>query len=135
MANVTLKPVAGRQTPLFAEIAFSFSNIADTGVPVTAVRLPTGAQVVSGAVVIDTAFNNGGAATINAGDAASGARYAGGVDLKTAGRTALTLTGFIGDGSDIVITPTLAGAAATQGSGRLLVSYVIAGRSTEVQPN
>jgi hypothetical protein len=135
MPNVALKPSTARQYVLSAEVEFDFTNIADTGVPVTAVKLPFGAQVVGGALIVDTVWTTTGAATLAVGDAASGTRYAASTNLKAAARTALTLTGYVSDGSDIVITPTLADTAAAAGKARLVVEYVIAGRAQEVQTN
>lgn len=135
MANATLKPSTNRQYILSAEIAFNYTHVNDTGVAVTAVKLPVGAVVVGGAVVVDTAFNTATSAVLDVGDATSGNRYLNDVNLKTAGQTNLVPTGLSSDGADILITPTLVGAAATAGAARLRVDYVIQGRGHEVQPH
>lgn len=141
MANKALKLNSGRQYPLVAEVAFGFENVTDTGVAVPAVKLPIGAQVIGGSVVIDTAFNfvlgTGGSAVLDVGDSAVDTRYANDVNLVAAGRTALVPTGFVANGEDIAIKPVLTTitTAATAGKGRLVVEYVMANRANEVQTN
>lgn len=135
MANKALTLNRGRQNRLVAEQAFTFENLADTGVGVVAVKLPVGAVVIGGGVVVDTAFNTATSAVLDVGDATTANRYKDDVDLKTAGYTALVPTGYVSDGSDIVVTPALVGTAATAGAGRLVVEYYIQGRAQEVQPN
>lgn len=135
MPNVALKPSTARQYALTAEVEIDFRNVEDTGVAVTAVRLPYGAQVVGGSLIVDTAWNTTGTATLSVGDSTTANRYANAVNLKSAARTALTLTGFVSDGSDIRVTPALADTAATVGKARLLVQYVIKDRAHEVQTN
>lgn len=135
MANQSIKPANARQYPLFAEVELTFANLADTATPVSAIKLPYGAQVIGGAVIVDTAFNTGTSAVLDVGDSTTGNRYKNDVDLKTAGVTALVPTGYVSDGADILVTPALVGTAATAGKVRVQVTYVIAGRAHEVQTN
>lgn len=135
MANATLNASRDRQYPLFAEVAFTFAQLADTGVAVPVIKLPPGAMVVGGAVIVDQAFNTATSATLAVGDSTTAGRYKSGVDLKAAALTALVPTGYVSDGADLLITPTLSGAAATQGRARVQVQYVIQGRAHEVQTN
>lgn len=135
MANAKLNPVSGRQYPLVAEVAFDYTQLADTGVAVPAVNLPYGAVVIGGGVVVETAFNTATSAVLDVGDAASGNRYKDDVNLKTVGYTALVPTGYVSDGAPLKLTPTLVGAAATAGKGRLIVMYAIKGRAHEAQTN
>lgn len=135
MANATLKPSRARQYILSAEIAFTFAHTADTAVAIPAVLLPFGAQVVGGAVVVDTAFNAGTSIVLDVGDATVANRYKNDVNLAATGVTALVPTGYVSDGGNINITPVIVGAAATVGAARLRVDYVIAGRAQEVQTN
>lgn len=132
--NAILKLDVGRQEPLFGEVAFDFTQIADNGVAVRALDLPYGAQVIGGAVVVDTAFNPGTSLALAVGDATVANRYEAAVDLTHVGRTPVALTGYVSDGSPINITPTLVGAAATAGAARLHVMYVIKNRAGAVQP-
>jgi hypothetical protein len=111
MANAKLTPSTARQYPLFAEVAFNYTQLADTAVAVPAIKLPYG------------------------GDSTTANRYANDVNLKSAARTALTITGYVSDGAEIQITPVLVGTAATAGAGRVVVEYVISGRAHEVQTN
>lgn len=133
--NKTLSLDVGRQTVLFASIAVAFDHLADTGVAVKAINLPYGAEIVGGAVIVDTAFDVGTTATLDVGDPVNGARYGNDVNLKAVGRTELTLTGYVSDGEAIVLTPTNVGTAATTGAARVEVQYVIRGRAGETQPN
>ena len=135
MANQSIKPANARQYPLFAEQTFDFSQLADTAVPVTGLKLPYGAQIIGGAVIVDTAFDTGTSAVLDVGDSVSGNRYKNDVNLKATGLTALVPTGHVSDGSDLLVTPTLVGTAATVGKVRVQVQYVIAGRAHEVQTN
>lgn len=135
MANKKLNLDVGRQTVLFASISIAFDQIADTAVAVQAIGLPYGAQIIGGDVIVDTAFNPGTSLALAVGDKVTAGRYAAAVDLKTAGRTPLGITGYVSDGGDIFVTPTLVGAAPTAGSLRISVQYVIKGRAGQVQPN
>lgn len=133
MANTPLKPANGRQYPLFAEVTIDVANMNESGVAVTAIKLPYGAQVIGGAVIVDTAFD-AATATIDIGDAGSAARYGNDVNVAATGRTALTPTGYVSDGNDVIVTPTFADAV-TVGKVRVQLQYVIGGRAHEVQPN
>ena len=125
----------GRQYPLVAEVDFTFADLA-TGVVYPAIDIPANAVVVGGELVVTTAFNSGTSAVIEAGDGVVADRYLPTpVDLKTAGRTALTLTGYRYTAPDTIdVMATLAGTAATAGAGTLRVQYVIKDRAQEVQP-
>lgn len=135
MPNKKLTLVSGRQYPLFASVEVNFDQIEDTGVAVTAIKLPYGAQIVGGALHVDTVFAGGSANTLNIGDAVSGNRYLNAANLRTAGRAALTLTGYVSDGGDLLITPTHTGGLPTAGRIRVQIEYIIAGRAHEAQTN
>lgn len=133
MANATLKPVNGRQYVLFAEVTIDVANMNESGVAVPAViKLPSGAQVIGGAIVTETGFD-AATATLAVGDALSANRYLAAGNIAAAGRVALVPTGLT-DAGDISVTPTFADAV-TVGKVRVQVEYVIAGRAHEVQPN
>lgn len=134
MPNKKLSLVSGRQYPLFASVEVNFDQIEDTGVAVTAIKLPYGAQIVGGAVHVDVAFNST-TNVLDVGDSASADRYLNDVNLKATGRTPLNLTGYVSDGSDLLITPVHTGAAPTAGRIRVQVEYIIAGRAHEAQTN
>lgn len=135
MPNTALKLANGRQYSLHGEQTITFANIADTGVAVQALKLPFGAVVTGGEVVVDTPWNAGTSATLQVGDSTTANRYLGATSIQAAGRTALVPTGYVSDGSDITVTPTIAGTAPTAGSLRLRVTYTITGRAHEVQTN
>lgn len=122
-----------RQYPLSAEVAFTYADVA-SGVFAPAIEVPPGAVVTGGVLVVDTPFNSVTSDTLTVGDAATGDRYAVGVNGAAAGGTALGATGLEYAQTDNVgITWTGVGGAPTQGAGRLLVTYQRAGRANENQ--
>jgi hypothetical protein len=134
MSNVTLTKISSRQYPLVHEIAFDYTNVSETGVAVAAVALPPNSEVTGGALIVDTAWDTGTTAALDIGDSTTAARYGSAIDLKTAARTALTLTGYLNTGGlDVKIKPALVGTAATAGAARLLVEYIIKDRGNEAQ--
>lgn len=82
-------------------------------------------------MVVKTPWNSATTATLKLGDAADDDRYtASAIDLKTAGRTALTLTGYkhtTAQALKALIAQT--GAAATAGAARITISYYVEGRA------
>lgn len=134
------------QYPLVAEFTF---NVADSMVATDGVErvinaagaaqifdvigLPPLATVIGGEVVVETASNDTGTATVKVGDSASDARYLSATSIKTAARTALVPTGFRGAGEDIRITLANADGGATAGTVTVRVLYTIQNRSQEVQ--
>jgi len=143
-----LKAARGAQWPLMAEFTFNFDDTAvDTVAGTTktfgstfgqslvfdAIKLPPNANVVGGEIIVETAYATSTAATISVGDSGSSTRYANAVDLKTAARTALTLTGFRTSGEDIRLAVNATVANATAGKATVRVLYIVQGRMTEVQ--
>lgn len=122
---------SGRQDTQTALLTISFADPTTFGTAENAIELPPCAIVIGGDVVVDTAFNST-TNTITLGDVTTANRYANAVDLKTAARTALTLTGFKTTPTERFIKANLAytGAAPTAGSVRIRVEYVVDGRST-----
>lgn len=133
MPNAALKPANGRQYPLFAEVTIDVANMNESGVAVSAIKLPYGAMVIGGSVITDVAFD-AATATLAVGDATTANRYIGNANLAATGRTALVPTGYVSDGADLRVTPTFADPV-TVGKVRVQVEYVIAGRAHEVQTN
>ena len=136
------------QWPLLAEFTFNFDDtIKDVNgvtksfgstfgdaVDAYVLTLPEGAVVVGGEVVVETAGVGPTAYTVSLGDSASATRYANAVDLKTAARTALTLTGFrTSENLRLKINSTVANATAGKATVRVL--YVLPGRANETVPN
>lgn len=132
MANAPLSLNPSRQYALTAEATVDVANMNETTVPVAAIKLPVGAVVTGGAVIVDTAFD-AATATVNVGDATTAARYKSAVNVAATGLTALVPTGYVSNGAPIQVVPTFADAV-TVGSMRLQVTYVINGRANEAQP-
>lgn len=136
------------QWPLLAEFTFNFDDtIVDVnGVTKTfgavytdaavanIINLPEGAVVVGGELVVETAGAGPTVYTASLGDSASATRYANAVDLKTAGRTALTLTGFrASENLRLTIASTVANATAGKVTVRVL--FVLPNKANEIVPN
>jgi len=137
---MSVTKVLGHQHVMTAEIAFTYADlgaavVASLGALQDAYSLPANARVVGGELVVDTAWVGPTAATLDIGDAADPDRYsATPIDLKTAGRTALTLTGFkTTSPTGVQLDPVLTVAAATAGAAWLRVQYVVQGKSDLVQ--
>lgn len=132
MANTSLPLNPSRQYPLTAEVTIGVANMNESTVPVAAIKLPVGAVVTGGAVIVDTAFD-AATATVNIGDATTAARYKSAVNVAATGLTALVPTGYVSNGAPVQVVPTFADPV-TVGSLRLQVTYVISGRANEAQP-
>lgn len=143
-----LKAARTAQYPLLAEFTFNFDDTAVDSVAGTtktfgstfgqnlvldAIPLPPNANVIGGEIVVETAGAGPTAYTLSVGDSASATRYASAVDLKTAARTALTITGFRGAGENIRLTMNVTAANATAGKATVRVLYTVQNRSNEVQ--
>ena len=136
----------GGQYPITAEFTFDVANDtmknvsgADDNFNVVgshvfdAILLPTNAIVVGGEVVTETAVSGSTAYNVKVGDSVNDARYLASTDRVAAGRTALTLTGFVGGGEQVRVTVAPTVAEATAGKITVRVSYVIRNRVNETQ--
>ena len=143
-----LKATRNAQWPLMAEFTFNFDDtMVDVngvtkdfktfgGNPVVdVINLPANATVIGGELVVETAYTGTTVATVSIGDSASATRYGSAINLMSAARTALTLTGFRGAGENLRLTFNLTVANATAGKATVRVLYTIQGRSNEVQTN
>jgi hypothetical protein len=132
------------QYPLVAEFTFNASDSiantsgVDTSFNATALvadiaPIPVGATVVGGEVVVETVYNTVTTATISIGDSGSATRYATTADLKSAARTALTLTGYRYAASDnLRVTLALSDSAAGNvGKVTVRLMYTLDGRQNE----
>jgi len=143
-----LKAARASQYPLFAEFTFNFNDTATDTVGGTsktfgstytdalvfdAIPLPPNAVVVGGDITVETAYTGTTASTLSVGDATLATRHATTVDLKTAARTALTLTGFRGTGENLRLTFAHTVANATAGKVTVRVEYIIQNRTSENQ--
>ena len=136
----------GGQYPITAEFTFDVANDAmkntsgvDDNFKVVgshvfdAILLPTNAIVVGGEVVTETAVSGSTAYNVKVGDSVNDARYLASTDRVAAGRTALTVTGFVGGGEQVRVTVAPTVADATAGKITVRVSYIIRNRVNEVQ--
>ena len=125
-----IKRNASRQELVTAHLTIGFGDITAYGTAEPAIDLPGNAIVAGGDITVITPWNSGTTATLTLGDTAVANRYANTVDLKTAGRTALTLTGFkhsVAEALKALVAQS--GAAATAGSARITIQYFVEGRS------
>lgn len=164
-----MKKLASRtaQCPLFAEFTFSFNEWAvdsvtgmkttfgstaalsvdplepalnaGTGIVFDAIPMPSGAVIVGGEVIVETAFVGIGiGATLALGIAGNTSALVAALDLDAAvagARTALLLTAPLlsNGGQNLRLTTAGLTAAATAGKVRVRVQYTIDGRTSEVQ--
>lgn len=120
-----------RQGLIVAMASITADDLAN-GLNQAAVELPGGAIVTGGFVVVETAFDSADAATLALGDSTTANRYAAALDMKTAGKKDLVPTGYrVPVQSDLTFTFT--GALPTEGEARLIVEYVVVGRSEFTQ--
>jgi len=130
---------SGRQYPLVAVVDITYDDFVVSGDETSgvyeAIDLPANATVVGGELIVDTAWDTATTATADIGDDGDPDRYtASPLNLKSAGRTALALTGYEYTASNTIdIDFVTAGADATAGAARLIVQYVIDDRACENQ--
>lgn len=123
-----IKKNAGRQDLLVAYVDIALGDLI-AGVAQAAIDLPHGAVLVGGDAIVKTSFNAATTAALKVGDKNDDDRY-GALDVKTAGRTALTLTGYKHNVAEpLLVTFSQTGAAATTGEARLTVQYYVEGRA------
>lgn len=112
---------------------------AGTGMVFDCIPVPSGAVIVGGEVIVDTAFAGIGAgATLSLGIAGNTTALVNAMDLDaatTGSRTALALTAPLLCANGANVRLTIAGMTATATAGRLRVrlQYTVDGRSQEVQ--
>ncbi|WP_312836405.1 hypothetical protein [Comamonas sp.] len=130
-----LKKNAGRQELIVASMLVGFGDPKAYGTAEAAIDLPGGAVIVGGDVTVLTAWNSATTATLKLGDVGDDDRYtATPIDLKTAGRTELTVTGYktpTAQAINALFAQT--GTAATAGQARVTVQYFVEGRSAFTQ--
>jgi hypothetical protein len=108
------------------------------------VTLPINSQIIGGDVQVEVAYAGPATATLSLGDSSNGTLYASAVNIKTVGRTALTipaeLTSYAANsnvgadaaaGLDVRATLALGAGAATTGRVRVRLLYTIDGRMNE----
>ena len=132
---MTIKKNPARQELIAAHLTIGFADITTYGAAEAAFDLPGNAVLAGGDVTVLTPWNSATTATLKLGDATDDDRYtAAAVDLKTAGRTALTLTGYkhtVAEALKALVAQT--GTAATAGQARISILYYVEGRSAFTQ--
>ncbi|HEJ3062500.1 TPA: hypothetical protein SL272_000831 [Pseudomonas aeruginosa] len=123
-----------RQAVALALVSIVLADVSD-GTAQAAIKLPGGAVVVGGFLVVDEVFNAATTATAKVGDALDDDRYsASPLDLATLGVKQLTVTGFkTTSPGDVTVKYAFTGAAATTGKARLFVQYIEANKSEWTQ--
>jgi len=128
---VAIKKNSSRQELIVAHLDIGYADPTAYGTAEAAFDLPANAILFGGDVVVKTAWNSATTATLKLGDAADDDRYtSSAIDLKTAGRTALTLTGYkhtVSEALKALFAQT--GTGATAGAARITISYFVEGRA------
>jgi len=122
-----------RQWPLAEIIRITYADL-DASAPVPLADLAGGEMVTGGSVTVVTPWDSGTSATLDLGDADDDDRYTStAIDLATAGRTALTLTGDVQSvHTELLATLAESGTAATAGEAVLEFTVIREGRQSEV---
>lgn len=132
---MAISQARGAQYPVVAKTSWTYSDAALANAEVHAVvPVPAGATVIGGGVNVITAYDGHTAATIDVGDAGDPNRYSSSaVNVKAAGNTELTLTGYSYTEADTIdITANItASTAPTQGEVEVYVIYVVDDRQHE----
>ena len=127
---MALSRKSSRQGAIEAIIDIGFADPTAYGTAENAFSLPQNAIVVGGDLTVVTAWNSATSAALSLGDVGSATRYLSAVDLKTAARTALTLTGYKHTVAEFLKALLVQVGAATAGAARLRIAYVVQGRDT-----
>lgn len=130
---------SGRQTALCAIAEFDYTEL-PTGVATEVIDLEPGTIVLGGFACNPTADNSGTSAVLDVGDGDTGDLYVTDLDLKTAANESeafdvTELGKAYPSGGAITATRTAVGTAATAGTVRICVWYVVSGRVNEVRTN
>lgn len=128
---MAIKKNASRQELIVAHLDIGYADITAYGTAEEAFDLPGNAILLGGDVVVKTPWNSATTATLKLGDGTDDDRYtSSAIDLKTAGRTALTITGYkhtVAEALKALVAQT--GAAATAGAARITITYYVEGRA------
>jgi len=109
---------------------------ADSGVAIAAIDMPVGAIVVGGYLKPDVVMDAGATDTLSLGDAVSATRYLNGADVHALTKVDLALTGYQHTAASNTLKLTWTGgtpANLSAGSGRIIINYIVAGRSESTQ--
>ena len=122
---------SGRQYALTLEQPFDFEDLKTGKIKP---KLPQGAIVLRGGVLVETPFGTGTATAV--GNATTAGKYAAAVDLSAAAYVAFStgLNTLLSSGETVILTPDTEALAATAGKGRLILEYIQVNRAHEAQP-
>jgi len=118
---------ADTMVPAAGGTATDFKPATTVAVVYDIIPLPVGAVVLSGELIVSTAFDGSTYALI-IGDSASTNRYLATADRKAAARTTLVPSGYVSLGEPLRVTITPTGTT-TVGAGTIHIEYVIPGRA------
>jgi hypothetical protein len=123
------KKKSGRQQVIFAYADVDYTQLV-SGTAKGIIELPPGAVILSGAVVVGTAWNSVTSDVLVVGDAGSANRYKTSYSIAATGRTALVPTGYqMTAPGNVNITWTGVGTAPSAGALRLEIEYYVVGRA------
>ena len=125
------------QKPIKKPVAKNATGAAAATVIFDAIKMPRGAVICGGEMIVESAYVGPTAATLKAGIAGNDAALLAATDVKTAARTALLLTSplLCNSGGDVRITLAYTVANATAGKARVRVFYTIDDKADAVSPN
>lgn len=123
-----------RQGVIAAEVVIALDDFTGAAEQ-AAIQLPAGAVIVGGSAFVTTAFDAGTTATLTVGDADDKDRYtSAALDVSAEGAEALGPTGYaMPVEGDLLVTYASTGSAATEGELRLVIQYIVLGRTEFTQ--
>lgn len=128
---MTIVKSEARQWPLGEVIRFTLADLT-SATPVDLAALLPGEIIVSGSIVIETAFNSVTSDTLIVGDEDDDDRYITGLNGQVLGRTAFTLTGHQYSASNTLkLQWTGVGGSESAGEGYVEFTVLREGRQTE----
>ena len=131
---MTIKKNDARQAPLVAYVDINLADFSNGAVQ-AAIELPGGAIVTGGFIQPITTFNAATTATLKVGDSVDDDRYtATPADVKALAVVKLDVTGYAMPAQgNLTVTYASTGAVATTGKCRLVVEYIVDGRTQSTQ--
>src|SRR5690625_981327 len=128
MAN----PTDTYQWPLnTGPVRFSLEDFDDGATPAV-IKLPPGAIITRGLVVVQTAFDAETTATLKVGDADTDDRYLSSGDISDAGVVELVPTGHVhAEADELILTYASTGDAAGEGEGYIELEIIVQDRVNE----
>lgn len=126
---------SGLQWPLYAVQRVTQANLANVDGEYDAIVLPAGAMIISGSLVVSTAWDDGTAATLSVGIKGGAAN----AYLAATSIQAIAVTAFTGGtlvpltaSQTVTVTAAFTDSDATVGEAYLVLAYVVNTRATEV---